>query len=274
MILEYEAQNLKNIVYDFKRVVGLNMVILDEKFNHLNYNDTALPNGYCDMVKSTARGRALCRASDAELLEKCRQTRMPQYHLCHAGLVDVAVPILDGEDIMGYLILGQLKFESDFPEEPPSLASLGASEEEIRSCYERVSTVSREKLDSIINISVMLAKYILAEKYIQGKSRSNLEQAVSFIEGKLSEPLSVAEISKGAHVSKTLLYKLFREQYNMTVSEYVNSRRARFSEKMLTGTDFSVEKIATLSGFSDAAYYSRIFKKYYGTSPMKYRKRK
>ena len=36
-------------------------------------------------------------------------------------------------------------------------------------------------------------------------------------------------------------------------------------------SDLSVAQIAQLTGFEDALYFSRLFKKYYGVSPSLYR---
>ncbi|MCA5964323.1 helix-turn-helix domain-containing protein [Blautia sp. RD014234] len=44
------------------------------------------------------------------------------------------------------------------------------------------------------------------------------------------------------------------------------------SRRLLGATRKSIQEIAGMAGFPDAAYFSRAFKERYGKSPMEYRK--
>ena len=54
--------------------------------------------------------------------------------------------------------------------------------------------------------------------------------------------------------------------------EYVTKKRMELAEKLLLTTDEPLREIAGMSGFSDVEYFSRTFKRYYGTSPAAWRK--
>ena len=52
--------------------------------------------------------------SISNLLKKCKETKQTQKHVCHAGLIDIAIPIIYENSIIGYIILGQIKTEKTF----------------------------------------------------------------------------------------------------------------------------------------------------------------
>ena len=59
-------------------------------------------------------------------------------------------------------------------------------------------------------------------------------------------------ISKNTNVSKTSLYKYFRQNFACTVSEYINKKRIEKSVEYLTGTNLSIEEISQKTGFTNA----------------------
>jgi len=57
----------------------------------------------------------------------------------------------------------------------------------------------------------------------------------------------------------------------MTPWQYLNRYRVLQAQKLLRATDDSVTAIAGAVGFSDPAYFSRVFRKEAGVSPKAYR---
>ncbi len=69
------------------------------------------------------------------------------------------------------------------------------------------------------------------------------------------------------------LRKLFKKEMGATPLEYMTKLRMKKAEVMLTalgGKDYSMAEIASLCGYDDALYFSRVFKKTYGISPTAY----
>ena len=67
--------------------------------------------------------------------------------------------------------------------------------------------------------------------------------------------------------------RLFRRAYGESPLEYLTSLRVNFAKRLLRENDclhYTVAQIATMSGFSDISYFSRVFKKCTGVSPRAY----
>ena len=68
------------------------------------------------------------------------------------------------------------------------------------------------------------------------------------------------------------LEEIFREQYGMTIGNYVLLARIGRAKQLLRFSDMTMETISAEIGMHDASYFSRIFRKVEGISPGEYRK--
>lgn len=271
MIVNYDIPQINGVLQDFYNATGINMELLKADFTPVNGNRRE-ECAYCRRVQGTEGGKNACLRSDAALLRRCAQSRKIEMHICHAGLVDAAAPILYNDAVIGYLIFGRMKAETDFSVVAPYLTSLGLELREMELRYAALPFYDSGKLQSVSNIAGMVVKHILLENLLKPDFDEGMQKAVTFINENLGKELSVLAISKGANVSKSVLYKRFHACFGCTVSEYVNARRVEHSLELLKNTDYSIEEISRRTGFSGASYYSKIFKKYQGLAPLQYRK--
>ena len=271
MQINYDQIKIEHALNDFTRATGINVQLLKPDFSTVQ---RCFPqNGYCAEIQSVTSGRCACAESDRSLLEKCRLSRKAEIHVCHAGLADVAIPLLHEQEIVAYLILGQMKTNPDFCEIKSFIKELDLNSEKMEKRYEMLALFDTEKIKSVANVAVMLAKYLLFENTISLKFNSNIQNAVEYINSHLDENLLADVIMAHGNISKNALYKGFKTEFGMTVHEYVRAKRIEKAEALLKFTDMSIEDIASATGFSTSAYFGLNFKKLKGISPLKYRKK-
>ncbi len=102
-------------------------------------------------------------------------------------------------------------------------------------------------------------------------NRSNTEQLWSYLSEHYQEKISLDNLSSTFFLSKFYLTKLFKEQYGVTISDYILDLRIHRAKELLRFSNQSLEEIASECGFYDLPYFSRKFKKAEGITPSAYR---
>lgn len=271
MNINYDMNKINSAIHDIYSVLGIRINLLKDDFSHVNYDQQKISR-YCSSIHNCKDGKRLCSFSDTQLLEKCRKSRKPESTICHAGLINIAVPILYDNEIVGYIILGQMKTDTDFSALTKYIRSLGLDERKMEEYYAELSFFDSSKIQSISNIATMLVKHILLENMMKPDMDNVLQLAMEFIDKNLDTDLSIKKISNSINVSKSVLYKKFHEKFGCTVSDYIKRKRIEESVKLLEKGVLSIEEISQAVGFSSASYYSKTFKTYMGASPLKYKK--
>ncbi len=274
MLINYDTIKINAALQDFFNATGIYMDMLKADFtsvsNRLNWAD----NRYCKCVQDTPEGKKACRASDLNLLRRCQEEKTLQIHTCHAGLTDVVVPILYDDTILGYILFGQIKTDTDFSMLQSYITSLGLDAGEMQKLYQAIPLYTNEKIQSISNIATMLVKHILLENLLRPDYDESVQKAVSYIHEHLDQTLSIRALSRGAGVSKSVLYKKFHACFQCTVSQYIHLKRVERAAELLKAGAMSVEEIGRKLGFTSTSYFSKIFKKHMGMSPLNYKKSK
>jgi len=121
-------------------------------------------------------------------------------------------------------------------------------------------------------VSALLTEIIVLQSR-QKKANSHselLENAAVYLQEHYSENINISEFAKNRYISPYYFIRLFKESFGMSPYNYlVNYRISRAKEKLIRNG--SVEEVAKSCGFSDVNNFFRVFKKYTGTTPNKFR---
>ncbi|MFI6290834.1 helix-turn-helix domain-containing protein [Nonomuraea sp. NPDC050790] len=83
--------------------------------------------------------------------------------------------------------------------------------------------------------------------------------------------LSVEEIADAAGAHPTYAALAFKQALGMSVWQYVTQLRLAHARRLLSGTDWGVDRIAHASGFQTRSSFYRAFRRAHGQSPGEYR---
>ena len=102
---------------------------------------------------------------------------------------------------------------------------------------------------------------------LQSNSNYITKRAQKFIDDRFAEPLTLNAIAEKLNISPYYLSHIFKTELGVNVIEYLNRTRIEQSKKLLIENRLPVKDIAFQTGFSDANYFCRVFKKMTGTTP-------
>ena len=99
-----------------------------------------------------------------------------------------------------------------------------------------------------------------------------INKTITYLHEHYNESISINELAKQNHLTPNWFNHCFQDYYGMSPQAYLLNIRIEKAKEFLTNHMLSVADVALLIGYSDAFYFSRIFKSKTGLSPHQYRK--
>jgi AraC family transcriptional regulator len=106
---------------------------------------------------------------------------------------------------------------------------------------------------------------------LPGRSLRRLDE---YVHDNLAHPISLAELSGIAGLSKRHFLRAFQESVGSTPYHYVLSLRINEAKRRLSETEDSITDVALATGFSHAQHFSTSFRKATGLTPSSFRQRR
>ena len=106
------------------------------------------------------------------------------------------------------------------------------------------------------------------------KDKSNtdvIKLAKNYIEINYAKDIDLDEVSKYLQISPYYFSKIFKKKTGKNFIEYLTQIRIEHAKDLLCNSSMSMKEICMEIGYSDANYFSRIFKKHVGLSPTDYK---
>lgn len=104
------------------------------------------------------------------------------------------------------------------------------------------------------------------------KHKEIIYKAINFMKRNFSGKLTLEETARYVGFSPTYFCKVFLQEMGMSFSKYLGNLRMEHSKKLLLFSDLSVNEICEAVGFEDPSYFIKVFRRYTGVTPGKYRK--
>ena len=100
-----------------------------------------------------------------------------------------------------------------------------------------------------------------------------IARAKKYIDENFREDISRSDIAAMTYVTPNYLSKLFKNNMNMNLREYINKLRIEEAKRLLLSTALPVSEIASQVGYYNISYFSTVFHKLVGVSPYDWRSR-
>ncbi|WP_129596256.1 helix-turn-helix domain-containing protein [Anaerophilus nitritogenes] len=109
-------------------------------------------------------------------------------------------------------------------------------------------------------------------KKISNQDLDSLASVASYINNHFAFDIHLNQLVKTACMGTTKLKATFKEVYKCTITEYIQNKRIRHAERLLTNTDLTIYQISQIVGYKNASRFSQLFRKNTGLLPNEYRK--
>lgn len=99
-----------------------------------------------------------------------------------------------------------------------------------------------------------------------------VQKIIDYIRHHYDCDIQVKDIAASVNLHPGYLHRIFKHQMNCTIVEYLTSLRIEKAKMLLTHTDTPIVEISGYIGLNSSQYFSSIFKKHTGISPVEFRK--
>ncbi|MNR44608.1 Melibiose operon regulatory protein [compost metagenome] len=98
---------------------------------------------------------------------------------------------------------------------------------------------------------------------------------LTYIANHLHDPmLTIDDIAQHVSLSVNYVRLIFKEHYQVSVSDYILESRIEKVKELLLETNWSIVEIAAQSGFQSKSHFFTAFKKATGLTPSQYREKR
>lgn len=119
---------------------------------------------------------------------------------------------------------------------------------------------------------ILMMALEIRERESRKHYRDLLVQAMDFIDKHYCEnSISLNVVAKKINISPSYFSALFSQEVGQTFVEYLTQKRMEASRRLLQQTDLRSNEIASAVGYKDPHYFSCLFKKTQGCTPLNFR---
>jgi AraC-like DNA-binding protein len=131
--------------------------------------------------------------------------------------------------------------------------------------------LTKDNAENLADELIEFFIYMVAERKPSLLMHHTVNKVVQYIDSEVEVPMSVEGLSAMFDVSTSHLSRIFREHTGITLVEYINVRKVEESQYYLRFSDMKISDISDRFNFCNQSYYTRIFKKYTGETPRRFR---
>ncbi|ACM60042.1 AraC-like DNA-binding protein [Caldicellulosiruptor bescii] len=274
-IIKYD--DLISVLDNFSYITGIsaNFLTADNEWVENKKKGTC---EFCTIMKNYYKNGEACRESDINGAQTAQKKKGIHVYKCHMGLIEAVIPLFFNTSYIGSLFIGQILLE------PPSekmweqiakkLDGQPVDIQRVKESFFKLTFIDQEKLKSVLDMMHIVAKYIIDSEMIRISSLSSIERIIEYIKNHYMEEITLDDLAKMVYLSPTYLSYLFKKQLGVTFKEYLINIRLKKSKELIETTDLPIGEISKMVGIEDQNYFSRLFKRKYGVSPMNYKKDK
>ncbi len=237
-------------------------------------------NRFCSLLAGTSRACAAC----LQVQDKLSQTALTEAQSigCPAGLVDIAIPVRLGEQLIGFLQTGQVfrkkPTDNQFQRVSRLLHAWGVNADlpGLKQAYLSGRVLTVKQHEAVIRLLSIFAQHLsmVSNQLVVQQQNAELpvvSRAKQFILEHQAEDLSLAQVARAVNTSTFYFCKLFKKATGLNFTAYLSRVRIEKAKNLLLNPNLRVSEIAFEVGFQSLTHFNRVFKNITGQSPTEYR---
>ncbi|MGF1516082.1 MAG: helix-turn-helix domain-containing protein [Elainellaceae cyanobacterium] len=133
-----------------------------------------------------------------------------------------------------------------------------------------------ESLQTVLAVHLLQSHCAIAPRKSNssaGLSQTQLRQVIDYIQSRMDQEISLADLAKVAEISAYQFGKRFKQSTGLPPHRYVIEKRIERAQELLKQGDLAIVDVGQLVGFYDQSHFTHTFKRRTRFTPRQYRDR-
>jgi len=268
-----KKQKLETTLKHFYQISGMEIVLMNSNFRTMIGQRCPYEN-LCSLIHKSSVCLEICKESDIERFEETHKSEQTTTYTCPFGITETIIPIKRNGKTVSYLFCSMGIFGEDDVEIADKIAHIAPTlhYDAILAEVKAMPHLDSESFEAYHTMLRILAEHIELNDIALDAQPTIGQLTKRYITNNLARKITLADLSWNLHCSTVTLTEHFKNEFGITIMDYVTKKRMQLAEKLLTETDKSIKEVAILSGFPDVEYFSRCFRKLHDAPPGEWRK--
>ena len=269
-----KTQRIEDILQSFYEISGMDVAIVNNKNKIIarRYSGAL----YCSNIHKSQKCMDICLESDKCSLAKAYELKDLYVYKCPFGIYEALMPINKNDEIVAYVFVGM-----GIEDNEESIAELmknaldispNLNKAQLEKSIADLPRYSKEKLEAFAALLPLISEYIETNNLLSDTDMTIGQLIKTYVKNNLSQKITLSDLSWSLHCSTVTLTEHFKNEYGMTIMEYVMKKRMEKARRLLLNSELSIHEIAEECGFSDNEYFSRCFKDFHSVPPTTWKK--
>ncbi len=273
MLDSNEYQRLGRLLNALHQCMNIKFALMDK--NAREVYTSSFQTAFCRAIAAAPGGYERCVACDWNALSDIQKTKKMKQYYCHAGLIEIALPVTEKGETIATILFGQMLDNSpreDQWQRTKKACAWHPNVEELYQPFLQLKRISAQQISACTEIVHACVTEVRLSGIVAANSRDDLHRLLSYLDTHYHGKVTVEGVCEALSIGKTKLYQLCKVRLGKTILEMVNERRMEAAKELLCTTNQSIQFVAETVGIPDFNYFTKVFKKLEGTTPSEYRK--
>lgn len=138
---------------------------------------------------------------------------------------------------------------------------------------QRMAAKAEQSAADMLRYENFLLDKVFAYEEELDKSKGLIQQINDYVHRHYAEDITRSEIGAEFFLVPEYLARMYKKKTGISLKDYINDYRIQQAKLLLSQSDKQVGEVAADVGFSNLSYFSTLFKKSTGMTPVEYRRR-
>lgn len=131
-----------------------------------------------------------------------------------------------------------------------------------------------ENKTELVDNAIDYIEYV-NRRYIRSKETSykrDVNKIIQFIDKNIDKKITLEMVACSINLNESYLSRIFKNETGKNLMYFINEVKMKKAKELLKESDNLVKEVANSVGINDQFYFNRVFRKFYGVSPSKFKK--